>query len=78
MKILKETHMISSEFGEQKKLPRCRYSAARFVLFAGICLAAVCCFAADSALPGISVNDNRVTAGHLDSGVLTVHLLLKA
>src|SRR5207245_11445228 len=69
--------MISSEFGEQKRLACSRRSAARFVLFAGICLAAVCCFAADGALPSISVNDNRVAAGHLDSGVLTLHLELR-
>jgi len=77
MEVVKEMHMVSSEFDEEKGLARCCRSAARFVLFAGICLAAVSCFAVDGALPGISVNDNRVPAGHLDSGVLTLHLELR-
>ncbi len=69
--------MVGSQFDEQKTSACCRSSAARFVLFAGICLAAVCCSATDGALPNISANDNRAPAGRLDSGVLTLHLELR-
>ncbi len=50
---------------------------APFVLFSGLCLGAACCFATDAALPNISANDNRVPAGRLESGVLTLHLELR-
>ncbi len=69
--------MSCSEFGERKSSTCCFRPAARFALFVGICLAAVCCFAADGALPSISVNDNRVPAGRFDSAVLTLHLELR-
>lgn len=36
-----------------------------------------CCFGANEELPNISANDNRTPAGHLDSGVLTLHLELR-
>lgn len=35
------------------------------------------CFAADNDLPVVSINDNRVPAGQLENGVLTLHLELR-
>src|SRR5215472_4818550 len=47
------------------------------VFLTGLCLAAMSCFAAEGALPNISANDNRVAAGRLEAGVLTLHLELR-
>src|SRR5215472_4102070 len=47
------------------------------VFLTGLCLAAMSCFAAEGALPNISANDNRVPAGRLEAGVLTLHLELR-
>src|SRR5215471_5370800 len=47
------------------------------VLLTGFWLVAISCFAAEDALPDISANDNRVPAGRLEAGVLTLHLELR-
>src|SRR5262252_3543656 len=47
------------------------------LLLGSTCLMAMCCFAAEDALPNISVNDNLRPAGRIDSGVLTLHLELR-
>jgi hypothetical protein len=47
------------------------------VFLTGFWLVAISCFAAEDALPNISANDNRVPAGRLEAGVLTLHLELR-
>jgi FtsP/CotA-like multicopper oxidase with cupredoxin domain len=47
------------------------------LVLAALWLAAMSCFAADGPLPQVSPNDNRVPAGLLDAGVLTLHLELR-
>jgi len=46
-------------------------------LLAALFLAITACFASEEPLPKISANENRVPAGRLESGVLTVHLELR-
>jgi manganese oxidase len=48
-----------------------------FLVFALTSWASVVCYASDSALPAVLANNNRVPAGRLASGVLTVHLELR-
>lgn len=47
--------------------------AARFAL----CMMALGCLAAASAMPSVSANDNKSPAGRVESGVLTLHLELR-
>jgi FtsP/CotA-like multicopper oxidase with cupredoxin domain len=68
---------VSFEFSEREGRTRCGRLLVQFLLFASLCPAAVCCAAAEGALPNILANDNRVAAGRLDSGVLTLHLELR-
>lgn len=63
-------------FGRHRISWRCR-SAAQTSVLAAICFSAIFCFAAETTLPSISLNDNRIPAGRLDSGVLTLRLELK-
>ena len=62
-------------FGRHGISWRCPLTAQTSLL-AAICLSVVSCFATEARLPSISVNDNRMPAGRLDSGVLTLHLEL--
>lgn len=69
--------MTRFRLSEHKDCVDSRRLLARFVLFTGICLVAGSCFAADRLLPNISTNDNQVSAGRLESGVMTLHLELR-
>jgi manganese oxidase len=65
------------QMGEHKNAKgRCCFLAL-FVFLAGTLLTVGRCSAADRALPAISVNDNRLPAGRLEAGVLTLHLELR-
>ena len=48
-----------------------------FTLLLAFLLSAVFALASEPALPTISSNDNRVPAGHLEAGILTLHLELR-
>ncbi len=43
-----------------------------------VSLSPICSVASEQELPKVSANDNRTPAGHLDAGVLTLHLELRA
>ncbi len=69
--------MIRSGLGKHGDRMHGGQLLAQFLLFAGLCLATLGCFAADRALPNILTNDNRTPAGRLNSGVFTLHLELR-
>jgi FtsP/CotA-like multicopper oxidase with cupredoxin domain len=69
--------MIRFEFGKHEGRTRFGRVLSRSLLLMDVCLVAMCCSASAGTLPNILTNDNRVPAGRLNSGVLTLHLELR-